>query len=92
MIKLFAWEERTAEKINEKRQAELKGIFKFKFALLFSANVKCVSQSLSMFPSHAIDIRTHSFVIPMLVMLFTFFTYVGLGFFWQCMQLLIDAC
>ncbi|RPD55086.1 multidrug resistance-associated ABC transporter [Lentinus tigrinus ALCF2SS1-6] len=55
MIKLFAWEERTAERINEKRQAELKGIFKFKFVLLLSANV--------------------NFVIPMLVMLFTFFTY-----------------
>ena len=92
MIKLFAWDDRTAERINEKRQAELKGIFKFKFALLFSANVKCVSQSLSTFPSHTIDIRTHSFVIPMLVMLFTFFTYVGLGSLWQCMQLLINAC
>ena len=91
MIKLFAWEERTADRINEKRQAELKGIFKFKFALLFSANVKCVSQPLSTFPSHVLDTRTHSFVIPMLVMLFTFFTYVGLGSLQQYTQLLIYA-
>ena len=64
MIKLFAWEERTAQRINEKRQAELKGIFKFKFSLLFSANVKCVSQSLSMFPSHAIDTRNPQLCHP----------------------------
>ncbi|KAI0711031.1 P-loop containing nucleoside triphosphate hydrolase protein [Cerioporus squamosus] len=55
MIKLFAWEDRTADKIDEKRREELKKIYKFKVALLLSANV--------------------NYMIPVLIMVSTFFTY-----------------
>ncbi|KAI0711040.1 P-loop containing nucleoside triphosphate hydrolase protein [Cerioporus squamosus] len=55
MIKLFAWEERTANRIDEKRQEELKSIFKFKAAQVLSANVH--------------------YIIPIIVMVSTFFTY-----------------
>ena len=45
MIKMFAWEERTANRIDATRQDELKKIIKFKMAQVFSANVQYVSWS-----------------------------------------------
>ncbi|RDX55373.1 hypothetical protein OH76DRAFT_1478034 [Lentinus brumalis] len=55
MIKLFAWEDRTVAKIDEKRRKELETIYQAKVAILLSANV--------------------NYMIPVLVMVSTFFTY-----------------
>ncbi len=77
MIKLFAWEDRTVAKIDEKRRKELETIYKAKVAILLSANVKYVWSRLVVNLIHASWIPTHSYMIPVLVMVSTFFTYVS---------------
>lgn len=44
MVKLFGWEARMSERIDRKRQDELKIIRKFKFLSLISNNVKYVGK------------------------------------------------
>ncbi|KAI0655608.1 P-loop containing nucleoside triphosphate hydrolase protein [Cubamyces menziesii] len=59
MIKMFAWEDRTVNRIDVTRREELKWIIKFKMAQVLSANIH--------------------YLLPLFVMISTFFTYVAIA-------------
>ena len=50
MIKMFAWEDRTVNRIDVTRREELKWIIKFKMAQVLSANIQYASPVLVYLP------------------------------------------
>jgi hypothetical protein len=75
MIKLFGWEPQMNDRITEKREEELKYIFKDEVLFLSTWIIKYAflvdsSQSLSL-------IEMNSVIIPLLTMVTTFATYVS---------------
>ena len=45
MIKMFAWERRTAEDLDKKREEELKYLLRFRVLSLVNSNVKYASDA-----------------------------------------------
>ena len=76
MVKLFGWEPRVADQLAEKREDELTFIRKYKILELINNNIKYVSSVL--YKLNLANIKC-SFVIPIVTMIVTFSTYVGVG-------------
>lgn len=74
MIKLFGWETKMSEKIAEKREDELRYIWKQRILEVCTVNLKFVL--LSSDPPR-FSLSTPSMIIPVLTMIATYATYVS---------------
>ena len=84
MIKLFGWESKLAAQLNEKRAEELESVRRSRFLGVFNSLCKYVACYVSASRRDP-DYLLSSYLIPILVMLTTFATYVS------CSLRFIDA-
>jgi hypothetical protein len=75
MIKLFGWEPKVDKQIAEKREDELKWLWKRRLLDLLNNNVKCASSPTSNL-CHEVNLCTSSYVIPLAHMIATYVTFV----------------
>ena len=76
MIKLFGWEPRIAAQLNEKRERELVSVKKNRLYDLANDLCKCVIVAVA--HHWQVTYRLYSYLIPIIIMLATFSTYVSL--------------
>ena len=76
MIKLFGWEPRIAAQLNEKRERELVSVKKNRLYDLANDLCKCVIIAVA--HQWQVTYRLYSYLIPIIIMLATFSTYVSL--------------
>lgn len=75
MIKLFGWEPKVKQEIDEKRSEELVWIKRRQYLDIVNG---CVKYVVPEYPSaNALLIVEPSYIIPLLTMIITYFTYVG---------------